>query len=571
MENVPAHATAGASDTRAEEQQSQSQPSREEAGAVAVHPLLAGLDRLPVPRQILVIAGVALVIGLAVAVFIWSREPTYKPLIHRMQDHNAQDIVDILQRENIQFQIDPVTQMLMVPAGDLNEARMKLAAASLIDDKTVGLEVLDQDSALGTSQFIENARYRRGLEGELARTIASLKSVRNARVHLALPKESVFVRDQRKPRASVFLEVYPGQKLSAERVEAIVNLVASSVSEMDREDVSIVDQNGNLLSKTEGNTDEMLANKQLEYSQKVEDSITEAVNNILRPVLGADNYKAEVSADVDFTRREESEELFNPDLIALRSEQVINEANSADGAGGIPGALSNQPPAEATAPEQAIGTGAGGAAATGKHRSEATRNYEVDRTLSYRQHQVGQIRRLTVAVAINDKAVMNAEGVLEPQPWTAEELARIELLVKDAVGFSAARGDSVNVINSPFVGGDGNLFEEQTFWEQPWFWELIKQVLAGLFILILIFGVIRPTIRSVMNKGRDESDMLLADLEDAEAGLDDEVVTLAGLGEYLLPGTSETYERQLEAIKTLIAEDPARVAQVIIEWVNNNA
>ena len=571
MENVPAHATAGASDTRAEEQQSQSQPSREEAGAVAVHPLLAGLDRLPVPRQILVIAGVALVIGLAVAVFIWSREPTYKPLIHRMQDHNAQDIVDILQRENIQFQIDPVTQMLMVPAGDLNEARMKLAAASLIDDKTVGLEVLDQDSALGTSQFIENARYRRGLEGELARTIASLKSVRNARVHLALPKESVFVRDQRKPRASVFLEVYPGQKLSAERVEAIVNLVASSVSEMDREDVSIVDQNGNLLSKTEGNTDEMLANKQLEYSQKVEDSITEAVNNILRPVLGADNYKAEVSADVDFTRREESEELFNPDLIALRSEQVINEANSADGAGGIPGALSNQPPAEATAPEQAIGTGAGGAAATGKHRSEATRNYEVDRTLSYRQHQVGQIRRLTVAVAINDKAVMNAEGVLEPQPWTAEELARIELLVKDAVGFSAARGDSVNVINSPFVGGDGNLFEEQTFWEQPWFWELIKQVLAGLFILILIFGVIRPTIRSVMNKGRDESDMLLADLEDAEAGLDDEVVTLAGLDEYLLPGTSETYERQLEAIKTLIAEDPARVAQVIIEWVNNNA
>ncbi|HBS41261.1 MAG TPA: flagellar basal body M-ring protein FliF [Oceanospirillales bacterium] len=571
MENVPAHATAGASDTGAEEPQSQSQPSREEAGAVAVHPLLAGLDRLPVPRQILVIAGVALVIGLAVAVFIWSREPTYKPLIHRMQDHNAQDIVDILQRENIQFQIDPVTQMLMVPAGDLNEARMKLAAASLIDDKTVGLEVLDQDSALGTSQFIENARYRRGLEGELARTIASLKSVRNARVHLALPKESVFVRDQRKPRASVFLEVYPGQKLSAERVEAIVNLVASSVSEMDREDVSIVDQNGNLLSKTEGNTDEMLANKQLEYSQKVEDSITEAVNNILRPVLGADNYKAEVSADVDFTRREESEELFNPDLIALRSEQVINEANSADGAGGIPGALSNQPPAEATAPEQAIGTGAGGAAATGKHRSEATRNYEVDRTLSYRQHQVGQIRRLTVAVAINDKAVMNAEGVLEPQPWTAEELARIELLVKDAVGFSAARGDSVNVINSPFVGGDGNLFEEQTFWEQPWFWELIKQVLAGLFILILIFGVIRPTIRSVMNKGRDESDMLLADLEDAEAGLDDEVVTLAGLDEYLLPGTSETYERQLEAIKTLIAEDPARVAQVIIEWVNNNA
>lgn len=567
MENVPAQATAGAG---AASPEPQSQPQSEPAGT-NVHPLLAGLDRLPVPRQILVIAGVALVFGIAVAVFLWSREPTYKPLIHRMQDHNAQDIVEILQRESIPFQIDPVTQILMVPAGDLNNARMKLAAASLIDDKTVGLEVLDQDSTLGTSQFIENARYRRGLEGELARTIASLKPVRNARVHLALPKESVFVRDQRKPRASVFLEVFPGQKLGNDKVEAIVNLVASSVSDMSRDDVSIVDQHGNLLSKVEDNSDEMVANKQLEYTEKVETSITEAVNSILRPVLGVDNYKAEVSADIDFTRREESEELFNPDLIALRSEQVINEANMTDGGGGIPGALSNQPPPEATAPEQAIGTGAGEAGGNGKRRSEATRNYEVDRTLSYRQHQVGQIRRLTVAVAINDKAILNEEGIVEGQPWSAEELARIELLVKDAVGFNAARGDSVNVINSPFVGEDGSLFEEQEFWTQPWFWELIKQVLAGLFVLILIFGVIRPTIRSVVNKGRDESDMLLDDLEDAEAGLDDETVTLAGLDEYLLPGTSESYERQLEAIKTLIAEDPQRVAQVIIEWVNDDA
>ena len=569
MENVPVQASAAAAGPAPAD--TQSPPQSEPDTGANMHPLLSGLDRLPIPRQIMVIGGIALVFGIAVAVFLWSREPTYKPLIHRMQDHNAQDIVEILQRESIPFQIDPVTQILMVPAGDLNDARMKLAAASLIDDKTVGLEVLDQDSTLGTSQFIENARYRRGLEGELARTIASLKPVRNARVHLALPKESVFVRDQRKPRASVFLEVYPGQKLGNEKVEAIVNLVASSVSDMARDDVSVVDQHGNLLSKVEDNSDEMVANKQLEYTEKVESSITEAVNSILRPVLGTDNYKAEVSADIDFTRREESEELFNPDLIALRSEQVIDEANMTDGGGGIPGALSNQPPPEATAPEQAIGTGGGEAGGSGKRRSEATRNYEVDRTLSYRQHQVGQIRRLTVAVAINDKAILNEEGVLEGQPWSADELARIELLVKDAVGFNAARGDSVNVINSPFVGDDGNLFEEQEFWTQPWFWELIKQVLAGLFILILIFGVIRPTIRSVVNKGRDESDMLLDDLEDAEAGLDDETVTLAGLDEYLLPGTSESYERQLEAIKTLIAEDPQRVAQVIIEWVNDDA
>ena len=506
-----------------------------------------------------------------VAIFIWSREPTYKPLIHRMQDHNAQDIVEVLQREDIPFQIDPVTQILMVQASDLHEARMKLAAASLIDDKTVGLEVLEKDSTLGTSQFIENARYRRGLEGELARTIASVKSVRNARVHLALPKQSVFVRDQRKPRASVFLELYPGSDLSRDQVEAIMNLVASSVSEMDRADVSIVDQKGNLLSKVAPeDTGEMMATRQLEYSEKVEETLTQAVNNILKPVLGEANYKAEVSADIDFTIQEQSEELFNPDLIALRSEQLVDESNGGKDAGGIPGALSNQPPAAATAPEQAIGTGAGGAGAAGKRRSEATRNYEVDRTLSYKQSQVGRIQRLTVAVVVNDREVMNADGDMVLQPWTDADLQRLEVLVKDTVGFNAARGDSVNVINSPFMGKGETLLGDPDFWTQPWFWEIMKQVLAGLFILVLIFGVIRPTIKSIASRGRDDESSLLDDLEDAEAGLDDDRVTLAGMDEYLLPGASESYERQLDALKGLIAEDPARVAQVVIGWVNEN-
>jgi len=573
MENVPAQAGAGAggADTAQPQQSSDSQVAESSEDIRTGHPLLAGFSSLPMTRQVMTIGGIALVIAIAIAVMIWSQEPTYKPLIHRMQDHNAQDIVEILQRESIPFQIDPVTQVLMVQAGDLHEARMKLAAASLIDDKSVGLEVLDRDSALGTSQFIENARYRRGLEGELARTIASVKSVRNARVHLALPPQSVFVRDQRKPRASVFVELYPGSNLSRDQVEAVVNLVATSVSEMDRSDVSVVDQFGNLLSKPEEqNPEEMLAAKQLEYREKVETSISDAVNNILKPVLGSANYKAEVSADIDFTVREESSELFNPDLIALRSEQLIDEENMSGAGGGIPGALSNQPPPAGTAPEEALGTGAG-AAGSGKRRSEATRNYEVDRTLSYRQHPIGDIRRLTVAVVVNDKAVLDAEGETVYQPWAVEDLQRLEILVKDAVGFNAARGDSVNVINSPFMGGGDAELGEPDFWTQPWFWEVVKQVLAGLFVLILIFGVIRPTIKSIANKGREESDVLLDELEDAEAGLDDDKVTLAGMDEYLLPGASESYERQLDALKGLIAEDPARVAQVVIQWVNEDA
>ena len=563
MENAPAQQVSEqpVSDTELPAQTSDNQDD-------GAHPVLTGFNKLTIVRQAGVIAGVALVVALAIAIMIWSQDPSYKPLITRLQDHNAQEIIEVLQREGIPFEIDPGSQVLMVEAGDLHQARMVLASASLIDDKTVGLEVLDKDSTLGTSQFIENARYRRGLEGELARTITSVKSVRNARVHLALPKQSVFVRDKRKPRASVFVEIYPGRDLSKNQVEAIVNLVASSVSEMDKSEVSVVDQHGNLLSKDDEQTDEILATKQLEYTEKVESSIAQAVNNILRPVLGTENYKAEVSADVDFTVQEQTEELYNPDLIALRSEQLIDEENSGKQNGGIPGALSNQPPVDAVAPEQA--GGAAGGAGTTKRRSEATRNYEVDRTLSFKQHQVGRIRRLTVAVVVNDRESLNADGDTVYLPWQEADLKRLEVLVKDAVGFNAARGDSVNVINSAFMGEGEISLGDPDFWTQPWFWEIMKQILAGLFILVLIFGVIRPTIKSIANRGREEEELsLLEELEDAEAGLDEEKVTLSGMDEYMLPGASESFERQLDALKGLIAEDPARVAQVVIKWVND--
>ena len=566
MENVPAQTQPGSDNPASTDPDLPAQNSAPEDGA---HPVLSGFNKLTIVRQVGVIAGVALVIALAIAIMIWSQDPTYKPLIPRLQDHNAQDIIEVLQREGIPFEIDPGSQILLVQAGDLHDARMVLASASLIDDKTVGLEVLDQDSKLGTSQFIENARYRRGLEGELSRTITSVKAVRNARVHLALPKQSVFVRDHRKPRASVFVEIYPGRELSKNQVEAIVNLVASSVAEMDRADVSVVDQHGNLLSKAEEQSEEMLATRQLEYTEKVEDSVAQAVNNILRPVLGQENYKAEVSADIDFTVQEQTEELYNPDLIALRSEQLIDEENSGKQNGGIPGALSNQPPQDAAAPEQA--NGVGGAGANINRRSEATRNYEVDRTLSFKQHQVGRIRRLTVAVVVNDRETLNADGDTVYVPWQEADLQRLEVLVKDAVGFSAARGDSVNVINSAFMGSGEVSLGDPDFWTQPWFWEIMKQILAGLFILVLIFGVIRPTIKSIANRGRDDEQLsLLEELEDAEAGLDEEKVTLAGMDEFLLPGASESFERQLDALKGLIAEDPARVAQTVIKWVNES-
>ncbi len=535
-----------------------------------LHPVVAGFNKLSIVRQAAMLGGVALAIALTIAVFIWSQEPNYKPLINRMQDYNAQEIVEVLQREGFEFEIDPTSQVLMVRADELHDARLKLAAASLIDDKTVGLELLDNESNLGTSHFIETARYRRGLEGELARTIASVQAIRNARVHLAIPKQSVFVRDHRKPRASVFLELYAGASLHKDQVEAIVNLVSSSISEMDKGAVSVVDQKGNLLSKIESDSQELLATKQLQYTERVEDSISSRVNSILKPVLGIENYKAEVSADIDFTVVEQSEEIFNPDLIAVRSEQLIDEQKISGQDGGIPGALSNQPPGEANAPEQ-IDPATGQAITPMDKRSETTRNYEVDRTISYKQQQVGRINRLTVAVVVNDKESLNAEsGEIQFVPWSEGDLDRLEILVKDAVGFNAARGDSVNVINSPFMGKGEVELGSPEFWTQPWFWEIMKQVLAGLFLLVLIFGVIRPTIHSIANKGRtDEDELGLDELSDTEEEFDEDRVTLSGADDFLLPGASESFERQLDALKGLIAEDPARVAQVVIQWINS--
>jgi flagellar M-ring protein FliF len=535
-----------------------------------IHPVVAGFNKLSIVRQGAMLGGFALVIALTIAIFIWSQEPNYKPLINRMQDYNAQEIVEVLQREGFEFEIDPTSQVLMVRADELHDARLKLAAASLIDDKTVGLELLDNESSLGTSHFIETARYRRGLEGELARTIASVQAIRNARVHLAIPKQSVFVRDHRKPRASVFLELYAGAALHKDQVEAIVNLVSSSISEMDKGAVSIVDQKGNLLSKIENDSGELLATKQLQYTERVENSISSRVNSILKPVLGLENYKAEVSADIDFNVVEQSEERFNPDLIAVRSEQLVDEQKVSGTDGGIPGALSNQPPGEATAPEQ-VDPVTGEKIVPMEKRSEATRNYEVDRTISYKQQQVGRIKRLTVAVVINDKESLNPDtGEIQFVPWSESDLERLEILVKDTVGFNAARGDSVNVINSPFMGKAEVDLGTPEFWTQPWFWEILKQVLAGLFLLVLIFGVIRPTIQSIANKGRtDEEALGLDDLSDAEDEFDEDRVTLSGADDFLLPGASESFERQLDALKGLIAEDPARVAQVVIQWINS--
>lgn len=533
--------------------------------------MFANFNQLNVLRQMALLVGFAASIALGFAVVLWSQSDNYRPLMSSLNELDSSAIVEILERNQIKYRVDPTSGTLLVKETDIHRARMQVAGADIHQPNTVGYELLETDQGLGTSQFMENARYLRSVEGELARTISSLEAIRQARVHLAVPRQSVFLRDQRKPSASVFLSLTPGRSMDAAQANAIMRIVASSIPQMDPKDVTIVDQRGNLLSqKEESETDKAMA-RQLEHTRLVEQRINERIRSILEPLAGPGRFQTAVSVDVDFTKIEQSSEQFNPDMPAIRSEQTVNEQRNGDfGPLGIPGALSNQPPQDGFAPENA--TGGQGSETPTNRRSQATRNFELDRTLSYSRNDSGRIARLTVAVVVDDLIQRNPEtGIAERLPWNENEVERLTALVRNAVGYSAARGDSVSVINSPFVEGAVEEFPELPLWEQPWVWELAKQVLAGLFVLILIFGVLRPILRNLA--ARSDSDLNDSELDSLAAlddGLSDDQVTLSASDDPLLAPQSDLYERQLNAIRALIAENPGRVAQVVRQWVAND-
>lgn len=543
-----------------------------------------GFSNLNLLRQAGLMVGLAASVAIGFAVVLWTQGEDYRPLYGSLNNLDAANVVQVLDQNQIKYKLDINSGAVLVAADDIHMARLKLAELGIPGKDNTGFELLDQEQPLGTSQFMENTRYHRGLEGELARTITSITSIRKARVHLAIPKRSVFVRDARKPTASVFVEVFAGRSVEPAQVRAITNLVASSIPELDKEDVTVVDQHGNLLSTGDEHDELLLAGKQHTYTKSVEDSLIKRVNSILLPVVGSGKFRAEVSADIDFTAVEQAAETFNPDLPAVRSEQTLNEQRAAgDFPAGIPGALTNQPPGTTTqVPEQVDPvTGQPVPASVPRNtREQATRNYELDRTISYTRHQQGTLKRLTVAVVVDDKIVKDAEGNESRVPWTDNELERLSILVRNAVGFSAVRGDSVNVLNSPFMGADDSLMFSDAGkapWWETWILPNIKYLSGVLIILLLIFGLLLPIFRSLTRSGQQlteqEEARQLAALEAAGLGYDglsDETVTLTGGDALMLPGPEEGYEQQLNAIKGLIADDPGRVAQVVKKWINKD-
>ena len=542
--------------------------------------LIEGFNNLNLVRQAGLMVGLAASVAIGFAVVLWTQGDDYKPLYGSLERLDSGEVGEVLDFNDIPYKVDPKTGALLVASDKIHQARLKLAERGIPGNQSVGFELLDQEQPLGTSQVMESARYKRSLEGELSRTITSINSVRAARVHLAIPKASVFVRDGREPSASVFLDLFPGRNIESRQVKGIANLVASSIPELKIENVTIVDQKGNLLSVGVEDEKLVIAAQHLEYTKKVENDIILRVRRLLTPIIGDDKFKTEVAADLDFTEIEQAEESFNPDLPAIRSEQTVEEVRKgAGGPMGIPGALTNQPPNGGQAPEEANApNGEGGGAQTPSNsRKQAVRNYELDRTVSYTKHEKGRMRRLSVAVVVDDKMTINPEtGEPTRTRWTEAELERIAILVRDAVGFSAARGDSVNILNESFVSDLDALDYSLPWYQQPWFKTLAKQLAGVAIIGLLILGLLRPVLKSLAGAGlkaraEDEAKELAA-LQaagvDSFDSLSDETVTLTGGDAMALPSPEESYEQQLNAVKGLVAEDPGRVAQVIKRWIN---
>ncbi len=544
--------------------------------------IIEGFSGLTVIRQMGLMLGLAASVAIGMAVVMWSKEPDLIPLYHDISYQDANEITAVLTTENIRYKIDTDNNLILVERDKIHQARLRLAAAGLSSGQSIGYDLLDQKTQLGTSQFIEKAKYHRSIEGELAKTITSIQSVKSARVHIAIPKKTVFVSDTRRPSASVLVETLPGRRLEKPQVEAITNLVASSIPELSHKSVTVLDQKGNLLSESKGQDDIRMASRHLEYVQALEEKYMARVHNILEPIVGEGQFKVEVTANVDFTRQSQTAELFNPDNEAIRSEQVLDEQQyQAMGAEGVPGALTNQPPAD---PAQATEEGEESSGPSNARR-QTSRNFELDRTIRYTEQSVGNITNLSVAVVVDDKMVVagggEAEGeaaageaTVNKQPYTQEEIDRMTALVKDAIGFNVNRGDRVMVVNQPFMVPPPEVVEplpETSILEADWFMPMLKQIAGGLLVLILVFGLLKPIMSNLAKQG--QSALAINDTLQVEEPVieEEEVEAPVEETEILLPGPGESYEAQLNAVKNMVADDPRRVAQVVKTWLSNES
>ncbi|MGV7165256.1 flagellar basal-body MS-ring/collar protein FliF [Xanthomonas citri] len=548
---------------------------------------------LQITRKLTMMAMIALAVAAGLAVFFWSQKPGYQSLYTGLDEKGNAEAADLLRTAQIPYKIDQGTGAISVPQDRLYDARLKLAGSGLTGKETGGgFELMEKDPGFGVSQFVENARYQHALETELSRTIGTLRPVREARVHLAIPKPSAFTRQRDVASASVVLELRGGQGLERNQVDAIVNLVASSIPDMTPERVTVVDQSGRMLSIADPNSDAAQHAAQFEQVRRQESSYNQRIRELLEPMTGPGRVNPETSVDMDFSVVEEARELYNGEPAKLRSEQVSDTSTSATGPQGPPGATSNspgQPPAPAVAgapgtPAAANGQAAAPATPTESSKS-ATRNYELDRTLQHTRQPAGRIKRVSVAVLLDNVPRPGAKGKMVEQPLTAAELTRIEGLVKQAVGFDAARGDTVSVMNAPFVREAVAGEEGPKWWEDPRVQNGLRLLVGAVVVLALLFGVVRPTLRQLTGvtavKGKqgkagkdgtpqsadvrmvEDDDDLMPRLEEDTAQIGQDKKTPIAL--------PDAYEERMRLAREAVKADSKRVAQVVKGWVASEA
>jgi len=531
----------------------------------------------PLGRNFALAAGIAVVIAIMAGVWMWSQVPEYRVLFANINDKDGGAITASLDQMAIPYKFSEGGGAILVAADKVHDARLKLATQGLPKGGNVGFELMENQK-LGVSQFHEQVNYQRSLEGELARSIQSLAAVSSARVHLALPKPSVFVRDQQKPTASVLLNLQSGRTLEQSQVSAIVHLVASSVPELPTGNVTVVDQTGALLSDTskQGGAKQLDPN-QLKYINQIQQGIVKQVESLISPLVGQGNVRAEATADIDFAQIDTAAESYKPNSppepSAIRSQATSEAGSPATPAAGVPGALSNQPPGAATAPI-AGGSPAPGGGNTASSRKDATTNYEVDKTIRYEQKPMGGIKRLSVGVLVNYRRIVDPKsGKVTIKALTAAEVAQINDLVREAMGYNKERGDTLNVTNAPFQGVDK---PEDPPAVIPWWRDpdnlalatkIAKFVLAFIVLTYLFFRILRPMLRPVLRKLDQIADVPPPPPPRIVVEEDEQAVIARTQLEEMEASQAQGYRENLQMAKNLAKEDPRVVANVVKAWV----
>jgi flagellar M-ring protein FliF len=519
---------------------------------------LGGVFRIPAVHQVLLLVGVAAAVAAGFAIVLWSQTPGYTQLYSDLDTADVAQVAESLRAAGIEYKLDTGSGVVLVAESSLHDARLELASQGLPQGNAAGMDMISEQSSFGVSQFMEGARYQHALEAELARTISHLGAVSDARVHLAMPKQSAFMRDQKGASASVLLQLYRGRELEPDQASAIVHLVASSIPNLNASSVTLIDQHGRLLSTAGEQMSDAQAANQFRHAQRLEESYKRRIEELLTPLVGPGRVRAQVVANLDFTVTEETRESFDPSRTAIRSEQTSQTERRANGVldGGIPGALSNQPP-ETVADNQGQGEVSATVTEPLNSSRSSTRNFEVDRTISHVRPQPGTIRRLSVAVLVDDSPLDNTSSDAQSSMSDAE-LERFTTLVKEAVGFDESRGDTVVVMNAAFRNLPQPVaMAEPKFWEKPALRDTFKQVLGVVLVLILAFGLVRPFLRSLMAGGPPMSGEYIA----AGGG----GAQMRSGGNLQIPAPN--YDEKVAAAKNMAGHDPARVAAVVRKWV----